>query len=318
MCWVGVLVYWVVGEGLLFCGWLLFWLGVVVLLRLGGGCVFDLGVSLCCGQVFRWDFVGGWWCGVVGDGVWRVRQVGDRLEFENVDEGRVREYFGLNVDLSRILREIGKDEYARKAVEAFKGLRILRQDPWECLVSYVCATYKGIPAIKRMLFLLSRRFGRRIMFENRTFYTFPTAEKLARASMNRLAECGLGYRAKNVRETARKVHDEHFDFESLRRAGYDDAQKELLGFPGVGPKVADCVLLFSLDKLGGFPVDVWVRRVILRHYAEHFPNEFISKISEEKSLSNSEYARLSLWGRKYFGKHAGYAQEYMYHYERTL
>jgi len=306
-----------VGKVLMFCGSVVL-LGAsgVGLLRLGRAVPFDLGGSLCCGQVFRWELRGRWWYGVVDGKVWKARQVDDGLEYENVEEKRVREYFGLEDDLPRILEEIRKDRYARKAVEELRGLRILRQEPWECLISYICATYKGIPAIKRMLDELSMRFGEKIILEGQEFFAFPTVERLAKASMSTLIDCGLGYRAKYVKETVKIVQKHAVDLTGLREAGYEGARNELLKLPGVGSKVADCVLLFSLGKTEAFPVDVWVRRVILRHYAKHFPEEFIRKISEEKSLSDSEYARLSLFGRAYFGKYAGYAQEYLYHYER--
>jgi N-glycosylase/DNA lyase len=288
----------------------------VRLLRLDRRVPFDLGITLCCGQVFRWELRSGWWYGVVGGRVWKVRQVDHVLEFENAEENEMLEYFGLQDDLPRILKEIAKDPYARKAVEEFRGLRILRQEPWECLVSFICATYKGVPAIKRMLDQLSTGFGEQIIFEGREFYAFPTMERLARASMSTLTKCGLGYRTRYVKETAKIVRKHDFNLGSLRGMRYNEARKELLKLPGVGPKVADCVLLFSLGKTKAFPVDVWMRRVILRHYAKHLPQGFIRRISEEKSLSNTEYARLSLFGRNYFGKYAGYAQEYLYHCER--
>lgn len=286
------------------------------LLTLSRRVPFDLGVSLCCGQVFRWELQGVWWYGVVEGKVWKARQVDDALEYENAEEKRVWEYFGLEDDLPRILEEIGKDRFAKKAIEEFRGLRILRQEPWECLISYICATYKGIPAIKRMLDQLSMMFGEKIMFEGREFYAFPTVERLAKASMSTLTDCGLGYRAKYVKETANSIRKHTIDLDSLRGMRYKEARNELLKLPGVGPKVADCVLLFSLGKTEAFPVDVWMRRVIVRHYGKHFPEEFLRKISEEESLSTSEYARLSLFGRDYFGKYAGYAQEYLYHCER--
>jgi N-glycosylase/DNA lyase len=266
--------------------------------------------------VFRWELQSGWWYGVVGGRVWKVRQIDDTLEYENAEENDVWEYFGLQDDLQRILEGIAKDSYARNAVEKFRGLRILRQQPWECLISYICATYKGIPAIKRMLDQLSIEFGEKIMFEGREFYMFPTMERLARGSISMLTKCGLGYRTKYVKETAKVAWKHAFDLGGLRGMCYEKARKELLKLPGVGPKVADCVLLFSLGKTEAFPVDVWMRRVILKHYAKHLPEEFIRRLSGEKSLSNTDYARLSFFGRDYFGKNAGYAQEYLYHYER--
>jgi len=285
-------------------------------IQLSPSCPFNLDFTLCCGQTFRWDKHGEWWYGTVGEKVFKVCQNGDELEFENVGAGFVKDHFGLHDDLPKIFLQITKDKHIEAAVHKFKGLRILRQDPWECLISYICATYKSISAIRHMLFNLSRKFGEKVCYDSYSFYTFPTSARLAKATAGELADCGLGYRAKYVSQTAKMVHVNGLEFEDLRKATYDEAKRKLLGFPGVGPKVADCVLLFSLGKLEAFPVDVWIRRVILRYYSRHFLGEFLERISGEKSLSNSEYEKLNLFGRKYFGEYAGYAQEYLYHYER--
>jgi len=286
-------------------------------IRLGPFGPFALDLTLCCGQAFRWEKHGGWWYGVVKGKVVKVRQSGRELEFENVDRDFVVNYFGLKDNLSMILSEVGKDRHIRAAIDHCEGLRLLHQEPWECLVSYVCATYKNIASIKRMLFALSRKFGEEIHFGGRSYFEFPTADKLAVASLKDLDDCELGYRAKYVSQTARRVYANGSAFEDLRKMAYDEARKVLLDFPGVGQKVADCVLLFSLGKFEAFPVDVWVRRVIVRYYAQHFPQEFVREISKDESLSESEYKRLNLFGREYFGRYAGYAQEYLYHYERT-
>jgi len=278
---------------------------------------FDLGFTLCCGQAFRWNKRGEWWCGVVGEHVFKIRQTGNVLEFENINARFVRNYFGLDDDLLSILSQIRKDTHTMQAIEAFKGLRILRQDPWECLISYICATYKNISAIKQMLSNLSKKFGDKIYLDEHYFYAFPTPQRLAKATAEELAKCGLGYRAKYVFETAKMVYENNFEVKSLRKLSYEKAKEELLNFPGAGLKVADCVLLFSLGKLEAFPVDVWIKHVILKYYESYFPNEFIRKISGKKSLTSSEYKELNLFGRRYFGDYAGYAQEYLYHYERT-
>jgi N-glycosylase/DNA lyase len=141
--------------------------------------------------------------------------------------------------------------------------------------------------------------------------------KLAKATSENLRECELGYRVKYVSETSKEIFKNGYELEQLKKASYDQAKEELLRFPGVGPKVADCVLLFSLEKLDAFPVDVWIRRAVLKYYASSFPSEFVDAISRQKCLSGSGYRRLNLFGRQYFGKYAGYAQEYLYHYERT-
>ena len=278
---------------------------------------FDLDFSLCCGQVFRWRKVEGWWYGVVGDNVFKVRQCGAELEFENVSAEFVRYYFGLNDDLTQISGCITKDPRMKAALHSFKGLRIARQVPWECLISFICATYKSIAAIELMLKKLSVKFGEKRVFDGLDFYTFPTAEKLASLSENALRECGLGYRARYVQATAKKIHEKRLDLEELKHLPYLEARKTLLELPGVGLKVADCVLLFSLEKLEAFPVDVWVKRVILNHYAEQLPADLVKKLRSHDSLTNGEYEKISAFARAYFGAYAGYAQEYLYHYERT-
>jgi len=286
-------------------------------LKLNESCLFNLDFTLCCGQAFRWNKRGEWWHGVVRERVIKIRQASHRLEFENAEADFVEKYFGLNDDLSKILPQISKDKQIKAAVKKFKGLHILRQDPWECLVSYICATYKNIPAIKKMIFNLSKRFGDKLVFDGLKFYTFPTPAKLAKASIKELVECGLGYRAKYVSETAKMIHEKDCELEKLRKTSYKKARQELLNLPGVGLKVADCVLLFSLGKLEAFPVDVWIKRIIIKYYANHFAPEFAKKIESKNSLTISEYEKLNLFGRKYFEKYAGYAQEYLYHFERT-
>jgi len=285
-------------------------------IHLNPSCPFDLDVTLCCGQAFRWNRQGEWWYGVVKENAFKIRQIGDFLEFEGADIEFVKGYFGLDDDLPKILSQISKDEHIEAATKAFRGLRILRQDPWECLISYICATYKNIAAIKKMLLNLSKAFGQKVCYDSYDFYTFPTPEKLAKATAKELAKCGLGYRAEYVSETAKMIFENGFELERLRKISYEEAREELLNFPGVGLKVADCVSLFSLGKLEAFPVDVWIERVMQNYYANHFSKGFIEKISAKKSPAKSEYEQMSLFGRRYFGEYAGYAQEYLYHYER--
>jgi N-glycosylase/DNA lyase len=279
---------------------------------------FDLEATLCCGQAFRWEKQDDWWTGVVANKVLKIRQKGAELQFENVGSDFVKAYFGLNDDLMSIYAQINKDSQIGQAIQKFDGLRILRQDPWECLVSYICATYKNIPAIKRMLQNLAQRFGEKISFDNQEYYAFPTPERLAEASITDLKKCSLGYRVHYVQQAAKKVNENESEFAQIRNLTYEKAKAKLLGFSGVGLKVADCILLFSMGKLEAFPVDRWINRVILRYYSNYFPQEFVSKIScKQSSLSRAECERLSAFGRDYFGKYAGYAQEYLYHYERS-
>ena len=278
---------------------------------------FNLDVTLCCGQVFRWENKGDWWYGIVGEEPLKVRQTKTELEFAGADQTLLSHYFSLDEDLERIGSEIGKDKHIRRALSKFWGLRLIRQEPWECLISYICATYKNIPAIRRMILKLSRKFGEKKLLDGYEFFTFPTPKALAFAEENSLTTCGLGYRVKYVLATSKRIFENDFELENLRKLPYEQAKKQLCHLAGVGPKVADCVLLFSLGKTEAFPVDRWVKRVILNHYAQQLPPELLQKLDEGKELTSSGYAELNAFGRKYFGEYAGYAQEYLYHYERV-
>ncbi len=288
----------------------------LMLIHLNSHCPFNLNLTLCCGQTFRWNGSDGWWHGVVQKNLIKIRQDENTLLFEGADEDFLLNYLGLNDDLQKIYRDINKDHYIEATTNEFKGLRILRQDPWECLISYICATFKNISSIKRMLNHLSNRFGEEHTVRNEKIFAFPSPTKLARASLNELRECELGYRAKYVSQTSKKIAEKDFDLDSLKKASQDEAKKLLLELPGVGQKVADCILLFGFGKLDAFPIDVWVTRALLRHYSSHFPRNLVTKIVRKDSLNNSQYRQLNVFGREYFGKYAGYAQEYLYHHER--
>jgi N-glycosylase/DNA lyase len=277
---------------------------------------FDLENTLECGQLFRWEKIDDWWYGVAEGAVVKVQQKDGVLNFEGVDLSFIREYFRLEDDLPFIISAISRDALMKQAVQASPGLRLVRQNPWECLISYVCATYKNIPAIKNMVRRLSKRFGQKLAYENRSFYAFPEPRILAGASLDELRSCGLGYRAKFVREVANMAASKDIDFARLKEAPYGAARTTLQRLPGVGNKVADCVLLFALDKLEAFPVDVWMKRVILKHYAEYFQDCFVNRACEKTSLSQREYDTLSSFARDYFGEYAGYAQEYLFYFIR--
>jgi len=282
---------------------------------------FNLDHTLGCGQVFRWEKLGDWWYGVVTGKVVKMEQRGDKLLFQGfpkgIDAEFVRGYFRLDDDLPIILSEINRDEHIGKAIRTFHGLRIIRQDPWECLISYMCATNASIPAIKNMILNLSKRFGGKISFNNHDFYTFPKPAALAEASLEELKKCKLGFRAERVLEVSKRVNCGDFVLDPSRKMSYEEAKNELLSLPGVGHKVADCILLFSMDKLEAFPVDVWMRRIVLGLYSRHFNPAFVEKTLRKKSLTPREYKEISSFGRKHFGRYAGYAQEYLFHFKRS-
>jgi len=292
----------------------------VTKIQLDSSILFNLEHTLKCGQVFRWKKIGNWWYGVVDGKVLKLRQVDDKLLFqafpEKVNPKFVEDYFRLKDDLPHILSRINKDEHIGEAIKAFNGLRILRQDPWECLVSYMCATNSNIPAIKKMILNLSKRFGNKITLEGHDFYAFPKLIDLAKADVEEIKGCKLGFRAERVLEVSKMIERGEFNLYALRKMGYEKAKRKLMALPGIGHKVADCVLLFSLDMLEVFPVDVWMRRIILRLYPHHFEPSFVEKVLGKRSIMPKEYDEIASFGRRYFGEYAGYAQEYLFHYWR--
>ncbi|MBT8172299.1 DNA-3-methyladenine glycosylase 2 family protein [Candidatus Bathyarchaeota archaeon] len=282
---------------------------------------FSLESTLNCGQLFRWKKLDEWWYGVVQDRIIKIKQQHEKLFFQffpNYDNrGFIEKYLRLDDNLSSIFSKINKDDNIRKAIEIFSGLRLCRQDPWECLISYICATYKSIPAIKKMINNISKCYGKKLTFDGYDFYTFPKPNELAQIDPKYLLDCGLGFRTKRVVKTAQLIHDGELVLNDLKQIEYSEAKRKLLVLPGVGHKVADCVLLFSLEKLEAFPVDVWIKRVVTTLYPHYFDSSFIKRIANKSSITQKEYEIISSFGREYFGSYAGYAQEYLFHYIRT-
>ncbi len=282
---------------------------------------FSLEHTLSCGQLFRWNKLGNWWYGVVADCVVKMKQSDEKLLIQFFPEkpksGFIENYLRLDDDLPSIMSEIRKDEHIKEAIRLLWGLRIVRQEPWECLISYICATYKSIPAIKRMIDNISRCYGQKLTFDGCDFYTFPKPHNLSQLCLDKLRGCGLGFRAERVLKTANLVNRGECSLTDLKYMNYVDAKRRLLALPGVGQKAADCVLLFSLEKLEAFPIDVWIKRAATKFYPQHFDSCFIERIANRGSITPKEYETISSFGRKYFGRYAGYAQQYLFHYLRT-
>ena len=264
---------------------------------------FDLDRTLACGQAFRWEKADGWWQGVVDGRAVRIRQDADRLTFLGADAAFVRDYFRLDQDLPAVLSSIDRDPAIGAAIRECRGLRLVRQQPWECLVSYICATNTNIPAVKRRVALMAERYGRPADGAAGTAYAFPEPEALAAASPANLWDCRLGYRTEYVHEAAAVVA-EHPDWaERIAALPFEDARQALMRFKGVGPKAADCVLLFAFGFFEAFPVDVWIRRIVAETYLPDIAG---------KSCTPADYERIRRFARDYFGGYAGYAQEYLY------
>jgi N-glycosylase/DNA lyase len=286
---------------------------------------FSLDYTLDSGQVFRWRRVGEWWHGVVSGGALKVRQEGDVLKCvsssEMINSSFVSSYFRLDDDLEGLLATITKDEAITDAVERFYGLRLVRQDRWECLASFVLATNANIPRIQKMVSEVSTKYGREFEFEGEAHHAFPSPGDLAEASVADLRALGLGYRAAFLKRVASSVARGRVDFEKVASLPYEESRRlllrELFGekvLLGVGPKVADCVLLYSFDKDEAFPIDVWVARVVSKSYPRLLSSPLRSRLRGEgkAKLSPGEYAKVSASLRGYFGRYAGYAQQYLF------
>ena len=223
---------------------------------------FDLDPTLSCGQVFRWHRENGIWHGTIENRPVAVRQSGSLLSYTGCTEASLLHYFALDIDLGAVLRTAGTDPYLAAAVSRHRGLRIVRQDPWECLVSYLCAQNTSIPHIQRMLRNLCARSGEEVRGPAGAAYAFPEAAAVVSLPPEEKKACAFGYRAGYIHRTAEVVAEDPDWDQRIREMDYEDARREILRFPGVGPKVADCILLFGFEMYESFPVDVWVRAIM--------------------------------------------------------
>ena len=274
-------------------------------LPIPAGQPFSLDVTLGCGQVFRWDRGSdGSWTGVVEGRVVRIRQEGHKLIFDGAGRAFIERYFALDVDLPGIIRSFDRDPFIHAAVGACSGLRIIRQPAWECLISYTIATNSNIPTIRRRIAALAERFGKPVAFGGETYYAFPEPGDIACEDEGELACCRLGYRQPFVFRNACDIPDRDAWEATLRALPYEGAREELMQRMGIGPKAADCIALFALEKYDAFPVDVWIRRIMQEHYPV--------PAASGRSLSRREYDAIRAFGREHFGEFCGYAQEYLF------
>ena len=273
---------------------------------------FDPVVSINSGQVFLWEKHGTSWYGIHGGSVVRFTQEDGRVEFTAFPEDRScdKKIFRLSDDIRMIFSEISRDPLIHRLIKAYPGLRLMRQEPHQCLFSFVCASNTNIPMIRRMLHALTRKFGRPVKVDGILFFTFPSAADINTAGIDELRACGLGYRAKAIKAAADAVTSGRLDLDALKRKSYEESKNELLQIYGVGNKIADCVLLFSLEKLDAFPIDVWIARALVGHY------RWLHKMKFGNKVTRQQYEHLSSSARDYFGRYAGYAQQYLYYYMR--
>ncbi len=255
--------------------------------------------TLGCGQAFRWRIEAAGAAGMFRGKLVRLSQMSDGIACEGLtDESalpHLRHYLGLDEPLEAIEQVLGRDSVLGRVLPATSGLALLHQEPWECLISFIISAFNNIPKIELSLHRLARQFGEQV---DEGMWTFPSPEQLAGASLRDLRRCALGYRGPYVREVSRRVASGDSDLEAIERAEYPVARQLLLTLPGVGEKVADCVLLFAYGKGEAFPVDVWVKRAVERWY-------FGGRRKTEREIR--EFARHR------FGPLAGYAQQHLFH-----
>ena len=265
-----------------------------------------------CGQCFRWDEESdGSYTGIVKNNVINVNKVENDVFFSSFGADNLEElivdYFDLNRNYEEIKEKLSKiDEYLENSIKYGSGIRILNQDLWETIISFIISANNNIPRIKGIINRISQKYGNKIEWQGKEYYTFPTVENLAKASVEDLRALGLGFRDVRVYETTHKILNKEVDLEEMHKE--NDTQKvrdTLLTLSGVGPKVADCILLFStLKRFDVFPIDVWVRRVM---------NELYIKNSDETKVNKREIEKLA---KEKYGALEGLAQQYLFYWKR--
>lgn len=267
---------------------------------------FNLHHTLMCGQTFRWRAEEPGFVGVISGGVLWLEQRGNRLLYRSLPgkfrPSELKRYLGLDGVHGEAMRSFPQDATLGRAVKRFPGLRLLHQDPWETLISFIISSNNSITRIRKCVESLCRTFGEEIK-SAAGFYSFPPPEALANARLATLREkCNLGYRGRYVQETAREVARSPNLLSNIARLSYPQAKKEIMKLLGVGHKVADCVLLYSMRKFEAFPVDIWIQRLLQRSY---FGGEPVS------------LSKMRAFARDHFGPFAGYAQLFLYPYAKT-
>ena len=264
---------------------------------------FDLARTLDSGQVFHWEKCGHGFIGTIGDRGVYVEQRRDRLFFGGATAKTIGRYFALDHRLDEICRSFPDDAALCAARDFCQGLRIVRQPLWECLATFITSSMKQVAHIRQMSRALRTRYGERRGICEREIFTFPSADRIAKLAEEDLKACALGYRAKNLLTTAQRVVSGEADLEKWSTLPDDLLRERLCTLPGVGAKVANCVMLFAYERLRAFPIDVWIERVLRQKY---FPRK--RKVTA---------AQLRAFCERYFGEHGGYAQQYLFHHART-
>ena len=273
---------------------------------------FELADIFDCGQCFRWNKQpDGSYTGIFKENVLNVQKKDNIITFKGICNGDitkiVEDYFDLNRDYEKIKKELSKiDENVKTSIEYGKGIRILNQDLWEMIISYIISANNNIPRIKGIIERLAKTYGKEIDWNGQKFYTFPTAEELKDVTVEDYRKLGTGFRDVRLYETVHMILDKKVNLEEMQQnSNTVEVREQLLTLSGVGPKVADCILLFStLKRFEVFPIDVWVRRVM---------NELYIKNEDETKVNKKQIEKLA---QEKFGNLAGIAQQYLFYWKR--
>ena len=265
----------------------------------------DVDNSINSGQVFLWEKQGSDWYGIDGQDVLKINKNGVIKSIRNLKT----DFFRKNDNMQEIIKSISKDKTVKEAVKEYEGLRLFRQDPFQCLISFIISSNSNIQKIKNSLEKIAKKFGKKVKIQNKEFFLFPEPEKMAKATIDEIKSCGVGYRAPFIKEAAKMVILKKIDFEYLKKCNYHEAKKNICLVPGIGNKVADCIMLFSLNKLESFPLDTWMIKILEKYYSKEF------KI-ETKTITQKQYELLHEKIVNYFGPYCGYAQQYLFKMER--
>ena len=263
---------------------------------------FDLARTLDSGQVFHWEICGDGYAGTIGGHGVYVKQRRDQLFFSGATTAIIRNYFALDHPLKEIRRSFPNDPAMCAARDFCEGLRIIRQPRWECLATFITSSMKQVAHIRQISQKLRERYGTRRRVPNCEVHSFPSPSRIAELAEEDLRACALGYRAKNLLATARLVTSGDADLEQWGGLSDELLRAHLCELPGVGAKVANCVMLFAYERLRAFPIDVWIGRVLHQQY---FPRK--RKVTA---------TQLRAFCETYFGEHGGYAQQYLFHHAR--
>ena len=260
------------------------------------------------GQIFLWENYKDTWFVIDGNDIIMARQTPFKIM---TFSKKSKNFFREDDNYEKILKNIANDKIVKNAIKHYPGLRITRQDPFQCCISFIISANSNIPKIRMGLQKLCRKFGAKVMFQKKEFFLFPRPKMLAKATLQDLQECKLGYRSKYVLDTSRTIASGEIDFDELKKADYQEAKELLLKLPGIGDKVADCIMLFSLEKLEAFPLDTWLVKILQKYYSDDF-------CMDKKTISKKRYENIHRNVLKHFGKYAGYSQQFLYKMERDL